>query len=118
MWKPDDPVIQWIQEMELDFMVIDTEGRVVLAKRAWDGKIILDDITWGGWEAIEDVFYAPEFPDVLVQVVKPHWEGKPCLHDEIGRVYDIKGFMSDRPTRLKVRAKKGKKKKKKIKKKK
>lgn len=112
MWK-EDYAIQCIREMDYDFMVIDTDGRVILAKRHIDGKIILDDIVFGGYETVRDVFYLPEFPDVIVQVVKPHWEGKPCLHDEYGRVYDIQGFMSWKPKKSKPgkKSKKDKKKK-------
>lgn len=114
MWDEDHYMLKAVREMEVDFMVIDTEGIVVLAKREWDGKIILDDCIWGPMKVVKDVFYSPLYPNVLVQVVDHEDERKVVLHDEKGRVYDIRGFMR-RPEKkaTKKSSKKDKKKKKK-----
>lgn len=93
MWDEDHYMLKAVREMEIDFMVIDAEGIVVLAKRKWDGKIILDDCIWGPMKVVEDVFYSPLYPNVLVQVVEHGGRARACLHDEKGRVYDIRGFM-------------------------
>lgn len=107
MWIEDE-AIECIREMDYDFMIIDNQYRIILAKRKQDGKIILDDCFYDGYETLEEVFYVPQYPNVIVQVVVSSLEGKPCLHDEKGRVYSIDNFMSGKPSR---RVKKHKKKK-------